>query len=499
MVDTVIEHLELEARVGGYAAADAVAERSSAVYASVAALVGASPDEIALVENATRAWDMAFYALACVVRARRPHPHVARRVREQRDRAAAGGARAPARASRWSPTTSPGSSRSTRCATMLDDRVRLVAMSWIPTQGGLVNPAAAVGAVTRAAGVPYLLDACQAVGQLPVDVDALGCDFLSATGRKYLRAPAGHRVPLRAARRGSSGSSRRSSTCTRRSGRPATGVVVRDDARRFESWEHSVANRLGLGAAVDDALALGVDAIAARVHRARRRRCARSSPTVPGLTLHDRGVERCGIVTFTIDGVDVYELAARLRDEGINISVSTIDFARYDFEARGLERRRARVGALLQHRRRAHASGRRRHCRARRRVERRLSLRPTARRAAATTDARPRAPATSSSPPAPATTTGLRVARRERRDAPRGWRRRSCARAPSPRRCSLSLAITHGCTRYGTTPGGTSPSPSSHVRASTRSSTSAGNDGHAATAGSARAPRRRRASRRPRR
>src|SRR4029079_12146008 len=76
-------------------------------------------------------------------------------------------------------------------ADMLDDRVRLVAMSWIPTQGGLVNPAAAVGAVTRVAGVPYLLDACQAAGHLPIDVDALGCDFLSATGRKYLRAPRG--------------------------------------------------------------------------------------------------------------------------------------------------------------------------------------------------------------------------------------------------------------------------------------------------------------------
>ena len=64
MVDTVIEHLELEARVGGYAAGDAVADRTAAVYDSVGALLGASTDEIALVENATRAWDMVFYALA---------------------------------------------------------------------------------------------------------------------------------------------------------------------------------------------------------------------------------------------------------------------------------------------------------------------------------------------------------------------------------------------------------------------------------------------------
>ncbi len=219
-------------------------------------------------------------------------------------------------------------------AEMLDDRVKLVAMSWIPTQGGLVNPAAAVGAVTRAAGVPYLLDACQAAGQLPIDVDALGCDFLSATGRKYLRAPRGTgflyvRQPwierldppfldVHAAQWA-----------------PGDQVVPRADARRFESWERSVANQLGLGAAVDYALALGVDAIAERVV-ALAASLRTQLASVPGLVLHDRGVEQCGIVTFTVDGVDVYELAASLREQHINISVSTIDFARYDFEARHL-------------------------------------------------------------------------------------------------------------------------------------------------------------------
>jgi selenocysteine lyase/cysteine desulfurase len=217
---------------------------------------------------------------------------------------------------------------------MLDERVRLVTMSWIPTQGGLVNPAAAVGAVTRAAGVPYLLDACQAVGQLPIDVDALGCDFLSATGRKYLRAPRG--TGLLYVRR----------DWIERLDPPfldvhaarwteGDGVVARADARRVESWERSVANQLGLGTAAEYALALGVEAIRVRVVElasSLRDQLA----AIPGLTLHDRGVERCGIVTFTVADVDVYELAASLRVQGINISVSTIDFARYDFEARGL-------------------------------------------------------------------------------------------------------------------------------------------------------------------
>jgi len=219
-------------------------------------------------------------------------------------------------------------------ASMLDERVRLVAMSWIPTQGGLVNPAAAVGAVTRAAGVPYLLDACQAVGHLPIDVGTLGCDFLSATGRKYLRAPRGTGLlyvredwierldppflDVHAAQWA-----------------PGDRVVARADARRFESWERSVANQLGLGAAVDYALALGLEAIHDRVVGLAVALREQLAP-IPGLALHDRGVERCGIVTFAVDGVDEYELAASLRAQQINISVSTIDFARYDFEARGL-------------------------------------------------------------------------------------------------------------------------------------------------------------------
>jgi selenocysteine lyase/cysteine desulfurase len=112
-------------------------------------------------------------------------------------------------------------------------------------------------------------------------------------------------------------------------------IAIRADARRFESWEHSVANRLGLGAAVDYALAIGIDAIATRVtDLAGNLRAMLAS--IPKLTLHDLGVEQCGIVTFTIDGVDPYALAARLRALRINISVSTIDFARFDFAARDL-------------------------------------------------------------------------------------------------------------------------------------------------------------------
>jgi selenocysteine lyase/cysteine desulfurase len=333
VLDTVIEHLELEGRVGGYMASDLVADRAQRVYESVATLLGASPHEIALVENATRAWDMVAYSLGMSFapgdRVLTSQAEYASNVIGLLQLAHRTGASLEVVADDESGQLSVDALED-----MLDDRVRLVAMSWIPTQGGLVNPAAAVGAVTRAAGVPYLLDACQAAGQLPIDVEALGCDFLSATGRKYLRAPRGTGIlyvrdewierleppflDVHAAQWA-----------------PGDRVVPRRDARRFESWERSVANQLGLGAAVDHALELGVEAIASRVIAlaATLRDRLRA---VPGLTLHDRGVERCGIVTFTIDGVDEFELAASLRAQHINISVSTIDFARYDFEARGL-------------------------------------------------------------------------------------------------------------------------------------------------------------------
>ncbi len=234
---------------------------------------------------------------------------------------------------------------------MVDDRVRLVAISWIPTQSGLVNPAAEVGVVARDAGVPYLLDACQAAGQLPVDVDALGCDFLSATGRKYLRAPRG--TGLLYVRR----------AWIEQLEPPFLDVhaarwvrddaiEIRGDARRFETWEHSVANRLGLGAAVDYALAIGVDAIEERVTMLGSTLRDRLNE-VPGLALHDLGIERCGIVTFTVEHEDPFTLAARLRTEGINISVSTIDFARYDLGGRNLDAVARALSALLQHRGRA--------------------------------------------------------------------------------------------------------------------------------------------------
>ena len=188
VLDAVIEHLRREATIGGYEAAAERADRSEHTYDAVAALIGARRDEIAIVENATRAWDMAFYSLRLgagdrILTTNAEYASNYIPMRQVADRTGA--------AVVVVPDDEHGQVDVARLATMLDERVKLVSLVHVPSQGGLVQPAAAVGAVCRASGVPLLLDACQSVGQMPVDVEAIGCDMLSATGRKFLRGPRG--------------------------------------------------------------------------------------------------------------------------------------------------------------------------------------------------------------------------------------------------------------------------------------------------------------------
>ncbi|GLY81062.1 aminotransferase class V-fold PLP-dependent enzyme [Actinoallomurus iriomotensis] len=337
VLDTIRAHLDAEALMGGYEAADAATDRLTGAYASLARLVGAHPDEIAITENATRAWDTAFYGTRF-----RPGDRVLTSASEYGSNAIAflHAARDRGLKVEVLPDDEHGQVSLDALAATLDDDVRLVAVNHVPTHDGLVNPVAEIGRLTRASGALFLVDACQSVGQLAVDVEEIDCDFLSATGRKFLRGPRG--VGFLYVRRAAL--ERIAPTFLDDRSAEWTGpdsYTMRDDARRFESYERSAALQLGLGAAADYALALGTEEIERRVTALAE--TLRSALTeVPGVTVHDRGARRSGIVTFTRQGHASADIVAALARQKINVRLSAQTY-RYDGGATPPPRVRASV------------------------------------------------------------------------------------------------------------------------------------------------------------
>jgi len=335
VVDAVVDFTHLEARLGGYEAEAARAEQLDGVYACVARLIGAAPGEIALMENATVAWCHAFYALplkpgdrVLTGEAEYAANYVAFLQRAKRDGIVI----------EVVPSDAAGGLDVAALEAMIDERVALIAMTWIPTNGGLVNPAAAVGAVAKRHGVAYLLDACQAVGQMPVDVDELNCDFLSATGRKFLRGPRGTGFLYVREKWLETLEPAFEPAMIDHFGAPwvtRDTYELRPDARRFETWENAYALRAGLGVAVDYALGLGLANIQARAWGLADQ-LRRMISGLPGAQIRDTGAAHCAIVSFSIDGRDPAATVAALQARGIIIGTSSPDSTRLDAEARSL-------------------------------------------------------------------------------------------------------------------------------------------------------------------
>ena len=332
VIDATVGHLMREASIGGYAPADAPTDRLARPYSSIARLINAKPTEIAVIENATRAWDMAFYAIPLSAGDR-----ILTSMSEYGSNVISFLQVAQRGISiEVIPNDQHGQVSVEALAGMLDDRVKIVAISHMPTNGGLIQPVAEIGKLTRQSDAIYILDACQTVGQMPIDVGAIGCDVLSATSRKYLRGP-----------RGAGFLYVRESLIERLEPpfldiHAATWVArdrveIRNDARRFENWESYVAGKLGFGAAVDYAREIGLDRVWATVSkRADRLRAELSA--IPGITVRDLGAHQGGIVTFDHDRIGSTGIAAALHQEQINISTSSVFSTRFDMETRGLSK-----------------------------------------------------------------------------------------------------------------------------------------------------------------
>jgi cysteine desulfurase/selenocysteine lyase len=331
VLETVKAHLDLEARISGYESKTQEDERIEAAYDSVARLIGAQKSEIALVENATVAWQLAFYSQELkegdrILTAEVEYAanYIAYLQMQKRTGCVI----------ETIPSDNSGATDPRALEKMIDDKVKLIAITWIPTNGGLINPASEIGAIAKAHGIPYLLDACQGVGQMPVDVEELGCDYLSATGRKFLRGPRGTGfLYVRAEKL------KTIEPCMLDMfGAEWTApeeYEMRPDARRFETWESSYALHLGLGAAADYALDIGLDAIRERAFsHADNLRAALNE--ISGVTVQDIGSQKCAIVTFSHEAVEARKIAAAIREENINVSASGPSSTLLDARARSL-------------------------------------------------------------------------------------------------------------------------------------------------------------------
>ena len=333
VIEAVRSYLDEEILFGGYETARRRTNQIEGVYTSLATLIGASRHEIALADNATRAWDMLFYSMGL----------------GEGDRILT---TTSEYVSNWAAYLHVRDTRGVDVVVVPDDvhgaidlerldemagqaPISLITLNHMPTNGGLVNPVAEVGSIARSHGVPFLLDACQTVGQVPIDVAEIQCDMLTATSRKYLRGP-----------RGLGFSYVREEFIERLSPvfveLESAPVVLPEryglatSARRFETWEKAYANVVGLGAAAEYAQEIGVADVWERIQfLAARMRILLWE--VDGVTVYDQGRVQGGIVTFDIEGRQPLEVQELLAEHSINVSVSTPFSAPVDMHRRQID------------------------------------------------------------------------------------------------------------------------------------------------------------------
>ncbi len=331
VLDAVQSHLTLEAEQGGYEAYAMALPKYQSTYVSIARLLNCDSSEIALIENATRAWDMAFYGLTF---SKGDKILTAQATYASNYLAMLQVAKKTGAEIILIPDDNHGQISLERLRNTIDESVKLIALTHIPTNCGLINPAKEVGEIANQAGIPYLLDACQSIGQIPIDVQNIGCDFLSGTGRKYLRGPRGTGflyvrktslelldppfIDLHAA------------TWT-----SLNEYELQPDSKRFENWEGYVAGKIGLGVAAAYALDWGMEDTWPRIH-ALGSQLRDELREIPGITLHDKGELKGGIVTFSHKNSAATKIMNWLTSLKINVTTSTREYALIDASARDL-------------------------------------------------------------------------------------------------------------------------------------------------------------------
>jgi len=316
VLDTVINYLTEEASYGGYETEYKYNAELNNTYALIARLINADVNEIAVVENASTAWWLAFNGIdfkAGDEIITSEMEYVTNLISFTHTKKTYGVK------IKVIPNDEHGNFSLSELEAAISPQTKLIAITHIASSTGGMMPVVKIGKIARKHGVLYLVDACQSAGQVPVDVREIDCDMLSVTGRKYLRAPRGtgflyvrKTIQDKLKLQLMDGFTTQWVT--------ETDYKIRDDARRFELYEKNRALILGLGKAVEYALNIGVDRIWQRVQYLANilRNQLRS---IEGISVHDFGDEQCGIVTFTVNEIDSAVIKAKLAEKQINVSV----------------------------------------------------------------------------------------------------------------------------------------------------------------------------------
>ena len=332
VMDAVKGHIDLEMKVGGYVAQEQQICRMQDYYHSLAALLGGRADDYAFASSAVDGWTKAFYSMAfspgdVVVTAYNEYcSNYVAYLHAKKTRGIDIRVAEPAQ---------DGSFSLDNLETLLDEKVKLISLSHVPSSSGQVNPVAGVGALARKYGIPYLLDACQAVGHLPVNVDEIGCDMMTGTGRKFLRGPRGTGLLY-------------VSPAMRQKLEPVvvtnqaaawTGVddyELLQSTQMFEAWERSVALQIGFAEAVTMLMELGQDKVFAQL-RENAAYLRKGLSAVNGVTVCCPADATAAIITFNKDGMDARTVKEKLDAQGVGVQVASVDHTRIDLERRGIQ------------------------------------------------------------------------------------------------------------------------------------------------------------------
>lgn len=326
------EYLHSEEQIGGYETQTKYQAQLENFYTATSKLINCKPSEVAFIENHTRAWDMAFYSFNFSA-----GDKILTTISEYGSNVIAYLHQAQRHGVElvFVPNDQFGQIDTVALENMIDDQVKLISINHIPTGGGLVNPVQEVGRIANTTNIPFLLDACQSLGQLDIDVQQIGCDILTGTGRKFLRGPR------------ATGLLYVKQSFIEQLNPPfldqhAAELIspseyeIRKDAKRFENWEQNFSGKAALATAIDYALQLSLSSIEKRIEMLANQ--LRSELTnINGITIEDEGINKCGIVTFQSKTKTADEIKKRLADHLINVSTISGSGSLVSFQNRGIQ------------------------------------------------------------------------------------------------------------------------------------------------------------------